>query len=395
MNNREHEQEFLEEKRLEFPDLQMEDLRIEWFTFLCHEELVSQGDTDEHMWLSHGIEINDIRDEFRIRKNKKPNLILKEATNLKELSEKSVDLIMESWHESAVANSILLSDIGRSKDKIRPEKSMQLLNAISIAIGTEAMETFKINLGIRLGNAQKVSTSFSCTWSIIEKTIQDTLGKSANRERLNKCMKDENWSGFTLQQTLQNISNFHEMNLNSKKMAYKNESGEVKDYEMHKKSMKILSALKLTKQLPDKFSEIKYDLETNMSDAYYNPEIKYEDIIKEIERKIISRGQFMLYSETKIQEEKALKEPETKKKKEILISTAKIENQNGEEQILEFLKNTSYRGPLGKCKKIAKIVRESNLCEHCLMKSCKQKQNKKTKTHHAKNYQEIQAMKHF
>ena len=279
---------------------------------------------------------------------------------------------MESWHESAVANSILSSDIGRSKDKIRPEKSMQLLNAISIAIGTETMETFKINLGIRLGNAQNVSTSFSCTWSIIEKTIQDTLGKSANKERLSKCMEDEDWSGFTLQQALQNISNFHEMNLDSKKMAYKNESGEIKDYEMHKRSMKILSAIKLTKQLPNKFSEIKYELETNMSDAYFNPKTKYEDIIKETEKKVIERGQFMLYSETKIQEKKELQEP-TRKKREILISTAEIENQNGEEQILEFLKNTSYRGPLGKCKKIAEIIKKSNICEHCLMKSCKRK----------------------
>ena len=57
----------------------------------------------------------------------------------------------------------------------------------------------------------------------------------------------------------------------------------------------------------------------------------------------------MLYSETKVQEKNDPQEP-TSKKREILISTAEIESQNGEEQILEFLKNTNYRGPLGKCK---------------------------------------------
>ena len=118
LNSKKHEQEFLEEKRLDYPHLQMEDLQIEWITFLCHEELTSQGDTDDHMWFSHGIEINDIKDEIRIQKNKKPKLSLKEANNLKELSEKSINLLMETWYESALANDILSSDIGRFKDKI-------------------------------------------------------------------------------------------------------------------------------------------------------------------------------------------------------------------------------------------------------------------------------------
>ena len=66
-----HENIFLEEKRQEFPQLKMEDLQVEWITFLCHEELTTQGDTDDHLWYSHGILISDIKEELRIKKNKK------------------------------------------------------------------------------------------------------------------------------------------------------------------------------------------------------------------------------------------------------------------------------------------------------------------------------------
>merc|ERR1712080_306280 len=140
------------------------------------------------MWFSHGLEMSEMRDETRIQKNKIPNLSLKKATNLKTLSEKSIDQLMESWYESAVANNILTSDIGRLKDKIRPEKSRQLLDAISTAIGPTVMETFKIKLGNKLDNAQKINKGFACGWLKIEEAIQDTLGQSANMERLSKCM---------------------------------------------------------------------------------------------------------------------------------------------------------------------------------------------------------------
>ena len=198
-----------------------------------------------------------VPDEITIQKNKTSKLSLKEANNLKELSEKSIDHLMEAWYESAIANNILSSDIGRLKDKIRPEKSRQLLDAISIAVGERTMETFKIKLGLRLGNTQNVNTSFSCKWVTVEEAIQDTLGQSANMERLNKCIEDKDWGESTLQQALQNISNFHEINLDSKKMAYKNEVGEIKDFEMYKKSMKITSAIKLVKNLPGIFDDLK------------------------------------------------------------------------------------------------------------------------------------------
>ena len=228
----------------------MKDLRVEWITLLCHEEIASQGDIDEHMYFSHGFEINDLPEEKRIQKNKKTNLVLKEAKDIKVMPENSLDKLMENWHESAIANNILFTDQGRTKDKIRPEKSLTLISAISKAIGPDLTETFKINLKNRLENNQNVNIGFTCRWVKIEEAIQDSLGQSPNIERLSKCMEYRDWGESTLQQALTNISNFHENNLNNKKMIYKDTTGEIRDFEMNKKSMKIMSAVKLIKELP-------------------------------------------------------------------------------------------------------------------------------------------------
>ena len=54
----------------------MENLHVEWITFLCHEEITSQGDTDDHMWFSHGLEMSEIRDEKKntIKQNNKSHI---------------------------------------------------------------------------------------------------------------------------------------------------------------------------------------------------------------------------------------------------------------------------------------------------------------------------------
>ena len=72
------EEEFLEAKKDDFPLLEMKHLKVEWITFLCHEEMASQGDIDEHMLFSHGFNMNELPDEKRIKKNKKSNLVLQD-----------------------------------------------------------------------------------------------------------------------------------------------------------------------------------------------------------------------------------------------------------------------------------------------------------------------------
>ena len=109
---------------------------------------------------------------------------------------------MNSWYESSVANNIFFNDNGRSVDKIRPEKSMILLNAISKAIDPVLMEAFKINLDMKLKSCQNVNTSFSCPWEDVEKAIEESLGQSKNIECLKKCMETKDWGDTSLQHAL-------------------------------------------------------------------------------------------------------------------------------------------------------------------------------------------------
>ena len=171
---------------------------------------------------------------------------------------------------------------------------MILLDAISKAIDPTIMETLKINLGNKLKGNQNVNTSFSCTWAKLEEAIQDSLGQSPNIERLKKCMEPKNWGETTLQQALQNINNFHDTMLNSKKMIYKSENGEIKDYVKHKESMKMQLAVNLLEELPNKFDTLRYDILSDMSNEYFDPETNYEKVIEKAEKRIRERGLTML-----------------------------------------------------------------------------------------------------
>ena len=62
------EEEFYEEFNELYQQLEREDIKTEWITFLCHEELKTQGDVDDHALLSHGFDMSDIKDEYRIGK---------------------------------------------------------------------------------------------------------------------------------------------------------------------------------------------------------------------------------------------------------------------------------------------------------------------------------------
>ena len=106
------EKEFFDEESCTYPNLKIEDIKTEWITFLCHEEILTQGDIDEHVATSHGFEMGEIKDEYRIQRNKISNLVLREAMDLRTQSEHSMDRLMESWYESAVANNILFNDNG-------------------------------------------------------------------------------------------------------------------------------------------------------------------------------------------------------------------------------------------------------------------------------------------
>ena len=83
-------------------------------------------------------------------------------------------------------------------------------------------------------------------------------------------------------------------------MVYKNENGSIKDFEMNKKSMKIMSAVKLIEKLPETFEPVKQKLLNDMSNAFFDPEIQYENVVKEAEEEAAYRGLTVIFSETKI-----------------------------------------------------------------------------------------------
>ena len=222
---KQEEEEFLETQRNEFPSLRMEDIKIKWYTFLCHEEMEAQGDIDEHLFFSHRFNIEDLVDEKRIIRNKKSNLKLAEAKNIKNLSENSLEKLMESWYESAVANRILASDNGRKKGKIVAEKSTTLVTAISKAIDPTLEETFKIKLRKNIDGNPNIDINFTCNWSVIEETIKGILGESPNIERLSQYIDKENWGDLTLQQALNQFEIFHEDKLNNNKSVFRSENG--------------------------------------------------------------------------------------------------------------------------------------------------------------------------
>ena len=57
----------------------------------------AQGDVDEHLFFSHGLNTTELIDEKKIELNEKSNLILPEARNIKNISENSFEKLMESW----------------------------------------------------------------------------------------------------------------------------------------------------------------------------------------------------------------------------------------------------------------------------------------------------------
>ena len=128
----------------------------------------------------------------------------------------------------------------------------------------------------------------------------NSLGQSPNIERLKKCMEPKDWGETTLQQALQNINNFHDTMLNSKKMIYKSENGEIKDYKKLKAAMKMQSAFNLLGELPEKFDALKNEILTDMSNAYFDQDITYEEVVEKAEKRIQKRGFIMLYTATKI-----------------------------------------------------------------------------------------------
>jgi hypothetical protein len=367
------EEEFYDKHKPANDQLVMEDIKTEWITFLCQEELRTQADVDDHTRSSHAFDMSEIKNEYRINKKKISNLTLEGARNIKNLPESSLDKLLESWHDSAVANNMFIADQGRILNEIRPEKSAHLMKAISKTLEPETWNTFKINLSKKMEKEYDINKMFSCKWTEIEAAIKRSLGQAPNINRLIKCMEKENWEGLTLQQALHEINNFHNNNLKTQHSLYINNKGEMKEYTKNIDSAKICSATKLVKELPEKFDLIQFELQENLSNAYYETHESFEEIIEKFEKTIKHRGLNTLYTATKINIEKNLPTPIIQKHEN--ENFPKINERIGRNLILQHLKtNKNLKGEITNDETLNCIIQQAGLCQKCLRRACKRKQ---------------------
>ena len=119
-----------------------------------------------------------------------------------------------------------------------------------------------------------------------------------------------------------------------------------------------MSAFKLIKELPETFEPIKQKLLNDMSNAFFNPEILYEDIVKEAEEEAKERGQTVIFSETKIKKQSTIPHHQNPKK---------INNKEGRKAILDYIKgNKDAKGTIRTNQVTREIISNSKLCMYCL-----------------------------
>ena len=122
-------------------------------------------------------------------------------------------------------------------------------------------------------------------------------------------------------------------------MIYKKENGDYKDHARHKESMKMQQAIKLLKDLPEKFDLIKEDMLKDMSDAYFDAESTYEGVIKKTEEKVKQRGLNTLYMSTKISNKHSINTLKKKEEKPIEKSIKKY--WDIKKEILDIIKQAN------------------------------------------------------
>merc|ERR1712030_268359 len=133
---------------------------------------------------------------------------------------------------------IFITDQGRNVDEVRPEKSAHLMKAISRTLEPETWDTFRINMSHKVERKYDISRMFSCKWIKIEEALKE-------------------------------INNFHNNSLKTQQSLYTKKNGDLAEYRKNLDSAKIQSAMKLARELPKQFDQIQFELQKDLSNAYY------------------------------------------------------------------------------------------------------------------------------
>ena len=102
-------------------------------------------------------------------------------------------------------------------------------------------------------------------------------------------MDKEEWGNLTLQQAFSQINMFHDNSLNHKNKLFREKDGSLQDLRVAKRSMKLISAFKLIRNLPEKFDPIQHELLDDIANAFFNPKIEYEELIQQAKERAESQ----------------------------------------------------------------------------------------------------------
>ena len=113
-----------------------------------------------------------------------------------------------------------------------------------------------------------------------------------------------------------------------------------------------MSAFKLVRQLPDTFEPVKQRLLDSISNIFFDPKIKYEDLVQEAKKTAKANGQLNIFSEKKIPKQTA----KTTQKNSITINESR-------EAILDYIKNNDVGEETIRTNQVTwSIVRNSTIC---------------------------------
>ena len=127
-------------------------------------------------------------------------------------------------------------------------------------MGTEPSPKFKITLPSFIDSNPAMEVGFTCKWKQIEMAIHKIIGEAPNIKRLSTYIDKEDWRGLTVEQALNSIERHHDNSLNHKKKIFKDENGATQDFRITKRVVKLISAFKLVRKLPNNVNQIRHSI---------------------------------------------------------------------------------------------------------------------------------------
>ena len=90
---------------------------------------------------------------------------------------------------------------------------------------------------------------------------------------------------------------FHDCSLNHKTKVFRDKNGTLQDLQITTRMMKFILAFKLVRKLPASFQPVQHKLLEDISNAFYNPQIEYKDLVQKAKERTLYQGYSNEFSE--------------------------------------------------------------------------------------------------